>query len=259
MYSFVKLFSALALLALARAFPSAPIRRDTGLGSMCSTKNFDLSKSVPADIYSALPKPNTSAPTFVALSVGVQNYTCGDAGTWTPIGAITYLYDISCIPQEEHANFTTMVSEMWAGSPRTYTADDIVAGTVASGSAAALGLHFWVTDPNNVTSGKIFGKWDFARSRESVEKNIENTYVVCSETGAQPDPINPAINSPWLAEPVLYVDGKKDGLLADQVYRFNSNGGQAPNTTCRPGYDFLQAKSTLNFWLYGGVYADTIF
>ena len=83
MYSFVKLFSALALLALAHAFPSAPVRRGTGFGSMCSTKNFDLSKSMPADIYNALPKPNTSAPTFVALSVGVQNYTCGAAGTWT--------------------------------------------------------------------------------------------------------------------------------------------------------------------------------
>lgn len=82
MFSFKNLFSALSLVAFV-ALPAAeakPLQRRTGFGSMCSTKQFNLNNSIPADF--GLPQPNTTYPTFVALSVGTQNYTCGSDGTW---------------------------------------------------------------------------------------------------------------------------------------------------------------------------------
>ncbi|EKM50318.1 uncharacterized protein PHACADRAFT_214018 [Phanerochaete carnosa HHB-10118-sp] len=255
MFSFKNLLSALSLVALVHALPAKPIQRRTGFGSMCSTTQFNLSNSVPADFN--FTQPNTTFPTFVALSVGTQNYTCGDDGTWSPIGAITELYDISCIPQEEHANFTTMIADMWENSPNTWTSEDIVLSTEAANGPTALGMHYWISDPNNATSGKIFAKWDFGMSRMMEVTDMNTAFVVCSETDVVPDPINPVLNSAWLYEPVLYVDGQKDGQLADQVYRFNSNGGSAPNTTCRANFDFLQVKSTLNFWFYGGAWVNT--
>lgn len=158
---------------------------------------------------------------------------------FSPIGAITELYDISCIPQEEQANFTTMIADLWENSPNTWTSEDIVLSTEAANGPTALGMHYWIADPNNATSGKIFAMWDFSMSRMMEVTDMNQTFVVCSETGSVPDPVNPAVNSPWLYEPVLYVDGQKDGLLADEVFRFSSNGGNAPNTVretqpCRP-------------------------
>ncbi|EKM50280.1 uncharacterized protein PHACADRAFT_264884 [Phanerochaete carnosa HHB-10118-sp] len=269
MYAFVKLFSALSLLSAAHAFfmPAAradtpPANLSTG-GSICSTKQFSIEAALPSDINSnggePLPAPVASYPTYTALSVGVQNYTCVN-NAWSPIGAITYLFDISCLPQEHHAPFTSFIGALWEAAPPTYTAADIVSLTEEINPGVALGIHYWIPDPVNVTSGKIFAKWDFSQSeRMENDTNKANAFLVASEVGSVPDPTNPALNSPWLTEPVLVIDGQPDGDLATQVFRFNSNGGQPPNTTCGSSADFLQVKSTLDFWFFGGYWQNATF
>ena len=145
------------------------------------------------------------------------------------------MYDISCLPLEHHKPFTSFIAGLWEAAPPGVTADDIVSWTEEFNPGVALGIHYWVADPVNATSGKIFAKWDFGASeRMTNDTHKDHAFLVASESSVVPDPFDPVFNSAWLVEPVLVVDGQKLGELADQVFRINSNGGQAPNTVCRP-------------------------
>ena len=115
------------------------------------------------------------------------------------------------------------------------TADDIVSWTEEFNPGVALGVHYWIKDPVNPNSGKIYAKWDFSMSeRMTNDTHKDHAYLVASESSNVPDPFDPVKNSAWLVEPVLVINGEKDGELADQVFRINSNGGQAPTTVCTP-------------------------
>ncbi|EKM47997.1 uncharacterized protein PHACADRAFT_109555, partial [Phanerochaete carnosa HHB-10118-sp] len=187
-------------------------------------------------------------PVYTGLSVGVQNYTCGADGTWSSIGAFSYLYDISCLPLDTHRAFTSFIAGLWDAAPQTVTAADLVTITKNLNPGVGLGVHYWVPDPLNATSGSTFAKWDFSQSELMVnDTNKVNAFLVASKTGNVPDPFTPSVNLNWLVESALVVDGKNDGQLADQVFRINTNGGQAPNTSCTPNADTLQVKSTMDF------------
>lgn len=87
MWSIVQVLSALALPLLAQATPTPEPRSVSraGQGSICSTKKFNIESMLnemlgPAD--NTLTKPVAEYPTFVALSVGYQNYSCLDNGTF---------------------------------------------------------------------------------------------------------------------------------------------------------------------------------
>ncbi|GJE90423.1 hypothetical protein PsYK624_065560 [Phanerochaete sordida] len=263
--SFAKLLSALSLLSVALVVDaqSPPANRPSG-GSICTTKPFLVETVLPANLNShggtPFPKQTFAKyPTYTALSVGTQNYTCSSAGKWAPAGAITYLFDISCLPLEHHKPFTSFVAGLWDNTPPVVTASDFVALTEKLNPGVALGVHYWIADPVHPSSGKIYAKWDFSMGeRMTNDTHKDHAYLVAGESANVPDPFDPVHNSAWLVEPVLVIDGKKDGELADQVFRINSNGGQAPNTKCTPGAD-LQVKSTLDFLFYGGHWENTIF
>ncbi|EKM48457.1 uncharacterized protein PHACADRAFT_266353, partial [Phanerochaete carnosa HHB-10118-sp] len=232
-------------------------------GSICPTGGFNIMAELPANINDnggePLPMPNTSAPVYTTLSVGMQNYTCGCDGQWAYAqGGLTYLFDISCLPQMHHKPFTSFIAAIWDSAPPTVTNQDFEALVEGINPGVGLGLHYWIPNPINASAG-ISAVWDFSKAeRFQNDTNKANAFLVAAETGNVPDPINPVINSPWLYEPVLDVNGQPDGQLATQVYRFNSNGGQAPNTSCTPGAPTLQVKSTLDFYFYGGAWEDTI-
>ncbi|EKM48976.1 uncharacterized protein PHACADRAFT_265932 [Phanerochaete carnosa HHB-10118-sp] len=93
MYTFTKSLTALSLLALVKAFPATGLwglerRASSNLtgGSICPTGGFNIMAELPANINDnggePLPMPNTSAPVYTTLSVGMQNYTCGCDGQW---------------------------------------------------------------------------------------------------------------------------------------------------------------------------------
>ena len=130
-----------------------------------------------------------------------------------------------------HKPFTSFIAGLWGAAPPSVSGDDIIDWSEELSPGVALGLHYWVSDPVNKTSGKIFAKWDFSQSeRYANDSNKANAFLVASESGSIPDPNNAELNSPWLSEPLLFVDGKPLGELATQVFRFNSNGGSAPAT-----------------------------
>lgn len=61
-------------------------------------------------------------------------------------------------------------------------------------------------------NGKIFAKWDFSQAdRFRDDTHADHAFVVSSELNILPNPVNTTDSSPWLKEPVLLVNGQKDG------------------------------------------------
>lgn len=89
MLSLLKLFLALSsIFTLVSAYPGAHDAKSlfARAASGCSTKNDDISTMFPSDINTRGGRPLLPAisayPTFVAISIGVQNYTCQANGTY---------------------------------------------------------------------------------------------------------------------------------------------------------------------------------
>lgn len=102
------------------------------------------------------------------------------------------------------------------------TAADLVAESASF--AYTLGEHHFITDPTGATSG-IFARWDFTARLKN-----ESAYVVAYRTGEVTAPNDAAVNADWLSLAPVLVNGKPDGLLADQVFRLHSNGGNPPSS-----------------------------
>ena len=154
------------------------------------------------------------------------------------------LYDISCIPQSTRAAFTTFISELWATAPAELTAWDLVNMSKFLYKPYALGQHYWIADPLDPSSGQINPKWDFRSTSLTNVANPETAYLVGNRTGIVPAPTDSVHSAEWVTLAPLIVEGKPDGLLADQVFRINTNGGNAPNGSV--SLDSLLACSLLD-------------
>lgn len=141
------------------------------------------------------------------------------------------LYDISCVPQSTRASFTTFISELWATAPADVTAWDLIHASGLLYRPYALGQHYWILDPNDPSSGQLNPKWDFRSTSLTNVANPETAYLVGYRTGIVPAPTGSALNAEWVTLAPLVVDGKPDGLLADQVFRLNTNGGMPPTNS----------------------------
>ncbi|EKM50237.1 uncharacterized protein PHACADRAFT_264858 [Phanerochaete carnosa HHB-10118-sp] len=267
MLSALTLLSALCLPFLAQASPTLEARCDApsraGQGSICSTKGFDI-ESMFNEMLGAdnkLTPPVAEYPTFVALSVGYQNYSCLDNGTYFNIGAVTELFDISCLPMESVPDFTTFVSNFWEAAGEGVSPQEVInIATQGVSSNFSLGIHYWIPSPLDPTNPlAINSVWDFSQQRLMNDPNVKNAFVVGGDTAMVPSPDNATFDAPWISSAAIVVNGTQDGMLADQIYRIHSNDGNFPVGNCTPGQPDTLVKSTLNFWMYGGAWADTIF
>ncbi|GJE90429.1 hypothetical protein PsYK624_065620 [Phanerochaete sordida] len=264
MWFLLKLTTTLALLTFAFAFPAPEARSlNSRSGAMCSTAQISLADVMPAGINSKgglpLSKPVAANPTWVGISVGIQNYSCTPAGVWTTVGAgaMTEIFDISCIPLSAHGAFTTFVSKLWQAAPPEMTTQELITLTGVLSLPGALGQHYFVSDPNNASSPALFAAWDFRSARLKNDKNAANAYVVGNRIGEVPSPDDPVHDADWLSLNPVLVNGKPAGQLADQVFRIHTNDGNPP-ASCKPGSPELSVKSVNNFWFYGGAWKDTI-
>ena len=82
-----KLFSAVSVACMSLAAVATPSPKRELRGAMCDLSNFTLDAAIPADVNEHGGPPLlpsiTEHPSWIALSVGVQNYTCSDSGNWT--------------------------------------------------------------------------------------------------------------------------------------------------------------------------------
>ncbi|KAF8199207.1 hypothetical protein K438DRAFT_1583492 [Mycena galopus ATCC 62051] len=179
----------------------------------------------------------TTAPLYVALGVGVQNYSCtSTTSTYASIGAVASLFDISClIGTPVFPVIQTDAFDIWSQEPANVTATTIGSGV---GAPFLLGYHYFVTSPSGTG---LSPKWDFT----STGRNAGNAsaYVIGAKVGDIPAPTNPTTNVDWLAL------NNAQGSLASKIFRIDTVNGQPPSS-CVPGSADISVKYTAKYLLY---------
>ncbi|KAJ7185284.1 hypothetical protein C8R46DRAFT_845430, partial [Mycena filopes] len=174
----------------------------------------------------------TTAPLYVALGVGVQNYTCSPTTLkYTSTGAVASLFDISCIDKTPvFAGIQNVAFTAWKAMPSGVSANTL--GTKI-GAPTLLGFHYFV--PAASGTG-LSPKWDFT----STGHNAGNAtaFVIGAKVGDITDPTNnAAVNVDWLAL------NNAGGSLASKVFRVDTVNGQPP-TSCVAGSADISVKYT---------------
>ncbi|EJD37226.1 hypothetical protein AURDEDRAFT_92431 [Auricularia subglabra TFB-10046 SS5] len=167
---------------------------------------------------------------YVAVGLGVQNYTCGASGTYAYAGAVANLYDISCLGRSPLFPYIQEIAYALAeAGPKA----DNVLDKVLGGARLKLGEHYFVTSPSG--SG-ISPKFDFTKAMHS-----SSAYVLAAKAGNMAAPTGPA-DVDWLQL------NDVQGELAKSVYRVQTRGGQ-PAATCATG-QFSSVPYAAQYWFY---------
>ncbi|KAI0078332.1 putative malate dehydrogenase [Panus rudis PR-1116 ss-1] len=189
---------------------------------------------------SGLAAPTAPTARFVGLGVGVQNYTCSAGGTFTNVGAVAELFDISCLPAVAFDEVTDIVFDVWEKAPKQVTAQSIIGALAIFNPPIVLGQHFFITNP--ITGSGLSPKWDFTSASL---KGHPNAFVVGARTGDVVAPNDPSTNIDWLSLSAAQGD------LASQIFRVETRGGQPP-TSCTPGTPDISVKYVSQYWFFGG-------
>jgi hypothetical protein len=180
----------------------------------------------------ALSLPTDASLEFIAMGVGVQNYTCTAAGTYVTAGALAELYDVGCLyGNPAFDSIQDFGYILYAGTPPRTHIDGPNAGL------ALLGQHYFITNPTNAST--ISPVFDFS---SSALKGDPNGKVVVKRLGGIPSPARPQ-NVDWLEL------GNQEGELAKYVFRVATKAGQPP-ATCQPGSEPISIKYSAKYWFF---------
>jgi len=181
----------------------------------------------------------TTTPSFVAIGVGVQNYSCSSTtSTYTSTGAVAELYNIACLVHTPQlATIANEAYALWSKVPGNNAAE--IPKCLEGLNFLKLGAHYFITNP--VTGTGLSPKWDFTSTGSNA--GDENAFVVAAKAGDLPAPTGPG-DVDWLSLT------KVQGDLATQVFRVATVKGQPP-ASCTPGSAPISVKYTAQYWLYG--------
>ncbi|KAJ7635063.1 hypothetical protein FB45DRAFT_1057001 [Roridomyces roridus] len=225
--------SLLCLLSSSIASASALLHlRDAG--SRCDLTNAEM--NLPLN-QSVLIAPSVG-PSYIGVAVGVQNYTCtASTGTWTNVGAVAELFDISCLYGEpEFLNMSQIAYQMWELMPPTEPILNLINYFAAFRASMVLGQHYFVQSP---TVTGLSPKWDFTSASLA---GHADAFVIGAKAGDMPSPNGPSAVD-WL------MLNNVQGSLAKQVFRINTVGGMPP-TSCAPGANPISVKYASAYWLF---------
>ncbi|KAF9066775.1 putative malate dehydrogenase [Rhodocollybia butyracea] len=201
----------------------------------------DLSSAVIDTTGTTLPAPKFS-PKFLGLGVGTQNYTCTSAGVFTNVGALAELFDISCLFGEPGFDDIAIIAfDLWSLAPPGLSAPEVISLGEKFDPPVILGEHYFVVNP--VTGSGLNPKWDF--TSHAFAGNPE-AFVVGSKIDDVAAPTG-ASDIDW-----LYLTNLT-GSLANEIYRVDTRGGQAP-ASCVPGSKEIFVKYTSLYWFTGGAF-----
>ncbi|KAI0052115.1 hypothetical protein FA95DRAFT_1569480 [Auriscalpium vulgare] len=182
--------------------------------------------------------PPTTAPSYVGLGVGVQNYTCSAAGAYVTAGAYAELFDISCLYNTpSFANIQNDAYNIWNQLPASFNVASLIGVFRSLKNFDALGQHYFITN----AAGGLSPKFDFTSTGKT--SGNPNAYVVAAKVGDLPSPTGPQ-DVDWLE-----LNGTA-GKLASQVFRVNTKAGQPPSS-CTPGSPLISVKYTAKYLFYG--------
>jgi len=227
------LFATFLLLAFASETYGLPKERR---GSACDISHANV--ALPAQASLVVP---TSKLSYLAFGFGVQNYSCNSAGTYTDMGAVAEVFDISCLYGKPA--FSTIQDDAytaWINAPPSLTPQKIISLLHSSSNPEILGQHYFATNP--LTGTGALPKWDF--TSQGANKGNPDAFVIAIPSGAMAAPTGPQ-DVPWLT-----LHGIQGGLAQD-ILRDDSRGGVAP-ASCTPGSPSISVKYTNKYWLYGG-------
>jgi len=187
----------------------------------------------------AVPAP-TSAPSFIGLAIGTQNYSCSSTGTYTNIGALAELFDVSCLYNTPIFPVLQDVAILaWEEAPSSVTPAVVISLLQTNHTPSVLGQHYYVTNP--LTGSGINPKWDFTSAAFA---GNPNAYVVAAKVAS--------LSAPTGSQDIDWVYLTQiTGSLANQVYRVDTRQGQPP-ASCTPGSAPITVKYSAKYWLYGG-------
>lgn len=194
--------------------------------------------SLPAPAgQSVIVKPSIP-PSFIGVGVGTQNYTCGSTGTYSSIGAVVQVFDISCLQcSSDSPTIQNDAMTVWAAASANTSALDAMKSFPPLKNGRLLGQHYFI---QNTTSGGISPVWDF---RADAFAGNPNALVVAAEAGGIPAPTGSS-DVDWLS--LIRLEGE----LATQVFRVETKSGQPP-ASCTSGSAPITVKFTTQYWLYG--------
>ncbi|CAL1699293.1 unnamed protein product [Somion occarium] len=184
--------------------------------------------------------PTTTTPRFIGIAAGVQNYTCAATGTYTNVGAVAEIFDVSCLDPGLFVKATDIVSSVWEKAPKGVTPQKVIKDLAVIGSPIVLGQHYFITNP--ITGTGLSPKWDFTSASLA---GHPDAFVVGARTGDLPSPTDPTENIDWLS-----LDGVQ-GNLADQIFRIETRKGQPPSS-CTPGTPDISVRYASQYWFFGG-------
>ncbi|KAI0642612.1 hypothetical protein C8Q79DRAFT_1002983 [Trametes meyenii] len=184
----------------------------------------------------------TKPANFIGLAFGVQNYTCSSSNNYTSAGAVAELIDVSCIVSDP--GFSTIQNDLfnvWS-SVVPYSIQTIISLLHVVNPPEVLAQHYFV--PNPVTGQGLSPKWDFTSSGAFQGK--QNAYIIAKGKGNIPAPTNATRDVAWLD--VVKVQGD----IADEVFRFDTVGGQPPSSCVSGQSPDISVKYVSKYIFYGG-------
>jgi len=170
----------------------------------------------------------------IALGLGVQNYSCATTGTYSSVGAVAELIDISCLHGTSLFNSIQVDAYEIFNATKSVTVNDVI--KVLGSSSIVLGQHYFVTNP--FTGTGVSPTFDF---RANSKKGDPNAFVIANKTGDIPAPTG-SKDVDWLE-----LTGA-EGQLAKHVFRIDTKAGQPP-ANCTPG-SLLSVKYAAQYWFY---------
>ncbi|KAI0052122.1 hypothetical protein FA95DRAFT_1602085 [Auriscalpium vulgare] len=176
----------------------------------------------------------TSIPDFSALGVGVQNYSCTDAGNYTSTGAFAEFFDISWL---DFDNIEGDALGVWEELPSFVSVSRLITALRFLGDIDVLGQHYFISNP----SGGLAAKFDFTSAGKT--QGNPDAFVVAAKVGDLPAPTGPQ-DVDWLAL------NATSGELGSQVFRVNTRGGQPPSS-CKPGSSPISVKYAARYLFFG--------
>jgi len=191
----------------------------------------DISKvkmSVPAN-QTQLVVP-TTPPKFIAVGAGVQNYTCGAAGTFGSVGAVAQLFDASCAAVAGAKALDALPAIAAAAAKKSPLALSFLGKTPLK-----LGDHFFITNP--VTGTGIVPRFTFAASQKAAA-----AFVDATKAGDIVSPLGASTAVDWLMLKNL------DGSLATTVFRVQTSAG-VPPTSCT-GTQTVSIPYGAEYWFF---------
>ncbi|KAL5531516.1 hypothetical protein ACEPAG_4393 [Sanghuangporus baumii] len=177
--------------------------------------------------------PSGQVPETIALGVGVQNYTCTDAGTYTTAGAVATLFDISCIHDtSQYPTITKVAYDIWNAIPNNDIAN--IVETFVEKAFPVFADHYFITSPSGTGISPVFD------ARSTSHKGDPNAFVLAARAGDLAAPTG-SQDIDWLQL------SNVQGDLAKTVLRIDTQRGQPP-PSCTPGSELISVKYTAAYW-----------